>query len=203
MKSNDLFIDIGYSGTMQAMIKRVSGINLKGRYIGTVQNKVGIFQGIQFERESFFPVNFVNPYNGPIMEFIFSEPIGTVDGYSEEGKPVLLGDFKLRKDITRRIVKGVLKGVKDLLELDVSPSIEDCMRIMQRYFDNPTVKEALFVNEPVFENRSIRESIVKFEKDYIKQGKLPECYRKSYWKSAFKVLLNNDPQYKQLSKYIK
>lgn len=203
MKSNDFFVDIGYVGTMQGIIKRLTGINLKGRYIGTLKNSIGIFQGVQFERKSFFPIDFINPYNGPIMEFIFSEPIGSVNSYSKEGKPIIFGDFKLRKDITRRIVKGVLKGVNDLVELNISPSMEDCMRIMKRYFDNPTVEEASFVNQPIFENRSVRESIVKFEKDYIRQGKFPECYKGSYWKSAFKVLLNNDPEYKFLSKYIK
>ena len=203
MKNSDFFVDIGYTGTMQAIVKRVSGVNLKGKYIGTVQNKIGTFQGVQFERESFFPVDFINPYNGPVLEFIFSEPKGTVDDYSENGKPIISGDFKLRKDVTRGITKGVLKGVKDLVSLNISPSMEDCMRIMQRYFNHPTIEESFFVNQPVFENRSVRESIVRFEKECIRQGKLQECYKRSYWKKAFKVLLENDPDYNSLSKYIK
>ena len=40
-------------------------------------------------------------------------------------------------------------------------------------------------------------------KDWIKKGKLKECYDRSYWKEAFKLLLSNDEQYKSLIREIR
>lgn len=204
MKNGDIWVDIGYTGTMQGIIKRVASIDLHGRYVVTKGNPNGLFQGLKFERKSFLPENFINEYSGAIMEFVFTEARGTVVDYSEGGTPIFLEDLKFRKDITKKLIRGVIKGIKDLIKEQVNISKKDCISVLKRYWDYPTIEEAEFSNKPIFENGSYREneSIVWYNRDYIKKGKIKECYNRSYWRNAFKVLLNNDPNYKILSKYI-
>lgn len=203
MKKNDFFVDIGYSGTMQGMIKRISGIDLKGRYINTYDYQ-GNFEGTKFEKKSFLSIGFLKPYSGGLVEIVFSEPRGTVTGYSSEGKPEVLDDIKFRKEVTNNLLRGVLRGVQDLLESETEFSVSDCEVILKRYFDFPTIEEATFANQKIFENGSEEaESLAWFDKEWIKKGKIKECYGRSYWKNAFKVLLRNDKQYKSLSKLFK
>lgn len=197
MKDGDIWVDIGYTGTMQAMIKRIARVDLKGEYIGA-SRRPPVFQGVRFDREAFLPTNFIEPYNGAALELIFSEPAGTAVNYSEDGKPILLKDFKFRKEVTKRIARGVLKGVKDILKNDIKITKEDCMKVIQRYFDKPTLEEASFANQSIFENGSNEESVVWFDKEQIRKGKLQECYGRSYWKTAFRVLLENDPDFKSI-----
>ena len=203
MKNGDFFVDLGYAGTIQGIIKRMSGLDLKGRYINTFDLN-GNFQGTMFEKKSFLPLGFLRPYGGAAIELIFSEACGTVIKYDSEGNPVLSNDFKYRKNITRAILKGVIKGVKDLLKEDISASVTDCVMILKRYYEKPTMEEAEFANQDIFENGSYdnNESVVWFNKDWIRKGKLRECYGRSYWKSAFKKLLENDKEYKILRRYI-
>ena len=204
MKNGDFFVDLGYAGTIQGIIKRITRLDLKGRYINTFDLN-GNFQGTLFEKKSFLPLGFLKPYGGAAIELIFSEARGTVVRYDEEGTPILSADFKYRKEITRSILKGVIKGVKDLLREDIKVEIPDCVTILKRYYENPTLEESLFANQNIFENGSYEnnESVVWFNKDWIKKGKLKECYGRSYWKAAFKVLLENDKNYKSLIKFIK
>lgn len=204
MKNGDFFVDLGYAGTIQGIIKRMSGLNLKGRYINTFDLE-GNFQGALFEKKSFLPLGFLRPYGGAAIELIFSEARGTVVKYDEEGNPVLSNDFKYRREVTRALLRGVIKGVKDLIKEDISINIEDCMEILKRYYEKPTLEESQFANQAIFENGSYdnNESVVWFNKDWIRKGKLKECYGRSYWKAAFKKLLENDEDYKALIKYIK
>ena len=204
MKNGDYFVDLGYAGSIQGIIKRISGIDLKGRYINTFDAE-GNFQGITFEKKSFLPLGFLKAYGGAAIEIVFSETKGTVSRYDKEGNPVLSKDFKYRKGITKSILKGVLKGVKDLIKEDIGDiKVSDCVAILKRYYERPTLDEANFANQNIFENGSYEnnESVVWFNKDWIKKGKLKECYSRSYWKSAFKLLLTNDEEYKSLIKFI-
>ena len=74
----------------------------------------------------------------------------------------------------------------------------------KRILDFPTLEEAFFGNKPLFENGSNEDgSIVCFDKERIRQGKLKECYNRSYWKKAFKLLLENDSDLKFLIGEIK
>lgn len=203
MKDGDVWADIGYEGTMQAIIQRIAHINLEGKYIVTKGGEKGLFHNYHFTRKSFLPDGFINGYGGAILEFVFSESKGTVSKYNNEGKPELLGDSKFRKEVTKRVLRGVLKGVKHLIEEDISVNVEDCSRILKRYLEFPTLDEAVFMNGPVFENGSDNESVTWFNKDLIRQGKLKECYNRSYWKNAFKLLLNNDKELKVLKDLIR
>ena len=61
------------------------------------------------------------------------------------------------------------------------------------------IKEAEFNNQDLFENGSNEiGSIVMFNEDMIRQGKIKDCYQKSYWKAAFLVLLKNSQEFKHL-----
>lgn len=197
MNNGDIFVDLGYAGTIQGIIKRITGVNLKGRYVNTYDAK-GVYMGCTFEKASFLPIGLMRPYGGALIEVIFTEAKGTVMTYNE-GKPLLLKDFKFRRNISKRIFKGILQGVKDLLKEKIEVSSEDCTKILKRYLDSPTIEEASFGNSDIFENGTNGiESITWYNKDFIKEGKLRECYNRSYWKAAFKLLLGNDKEYKFL-----
>ena len=203
MKNGDIFVDIGHGGTMQGIIKRVSKVDLRGRYVNTFSGGLGNYMGTYFEKIPFLPVNFVGAHTG-VIEAIYSEPIGTSIGYTKDGVPILSKDIKYRKDITRAILKGIFKGAQDIFNKNIKVEVSDCTLLFRRFVLKPTLEEALFGNEIIFENGSLgNESIVWFNKDWIKKGKLKECYDRSYWKEAFKLLLSNDEQYKSLIREIR
>ena len=81
---------------------------------------------------------------------------------------------------------------------------EDCEKVISRYANNPTLEEAIFGNQKIFENGSNEnESVAWFDTDLIRKGKIKECYYKSYWKQAFRLLLENDRELKFLKEKIK
>ena len=202
MKDGDIFVDLGHFGSMQSIIRNITGIKLKGRYIHTFDSR-NYFQGVQEEKTSYLPKGSLRAYTG-IVEVIFSEPNGTVVTYNEEGKPILNRDTKYRKDITKELIRGVLKGARDILNEGIEIPYNDCIEVLNRFLDTPTLEEAEFGNSELFENGSYEnnESVVWYNKDYIRQGKIRECYFRSYWKTAFKVLMNNDPKMKSLGEDI-
>ena len=125
-------------------------------------------------------------------------------GYTKEGKPVLLKDLKVRKDVSKKLLRGTLKGCKELLEKRISISHEDCEKIMARYLEEPTLEEAEFGNQNIFENGSNgNESITWFDEALIRAGKIKECFNKSYWKPAFKLLLASSKDFKDLESKIR
>lgn len=203
MKNGDIFVDLGYNGTMQGILARIAMKNLKGRYINTFSLK-GEFQGVSYEKVSFLPIGILKPHGGAALEAVFSENRGTVIGYTNDGYPILNKDSKYRKDFTKSILRGLFRGVKDILNESILLSKEDSSCIILRFLDNPTLEEALCYNNPVFENGSHQngESITWFNESWIRQGKLKECYSRSYWKVAFRLLLSSSKEFKELEKYI-
>ncbi len=206
MKNNDIFVDIGYKGTMQGIIKRISGIDLQGRYIYTFNNQRGNYYGYTYEKKSFLSPTVMTSFEragGAVYEIVYTEPVGTAVGYSN-GKPVLLKDLKIRKDISRKLIKSVLRACKELYEKRIYVDSEDCEKVISRYTNNPTLEEAIFGNQKIFENGSNEnESVVWFDRDLIRKGKIKECYIRSYWKQAFKLLLEKDKEFKFLKEKVK
>lgn len=198
MKSNDVFVDLGHYGSMQSVLQSITGIKLQGEYVHLYAGYKDFYKD-NAKKSSFLPLGFLGAYTG-IAELIFTECAGTVINYSEKGIPLLKGNVKYRKDIIKKVLRGVLKGVKEIYEEDLKVFPEDCATILKRFFDRPTLQEAEFANRELFENGSLfaNESIVWYNRDEIKRGKLRECYNRSYWKPAFKVLLENDSDYKNL-----
>lgn len=203
MKDNDIFVDLGHFGSMQSIIHKITGYNLRGRYVHTFECG-DYFKGVREDKASFLPKGVLAPFTG-IVELIYSEPTGTVVSYTDKGVPVLNKDTKYRKEVVKGLLKGVIEGVKDILENKVAIYYDDCITLMNRFLYSPTLEEAKFGNSKLFENGSYKEneSIVWFDKDLIRQGKLKECYNRSYWKTAFKIILENDKEYKSLRGIIK
>lgn len=200
MKDGDFFVDLGHFGSMQSIIKKLANISLKGRYIHRASLK-DYFQGISEDKKSFLPIGFIR---AGMIEVIFSEPRGTVISYDADGHPVLNKDMKFRKEITKRILRSVFRGVKKLLKDDILIPYEDCVKIVKEVLEFPSVEEAEFGNSKIFENGSYNdnESIVWFNEEYIKRGRIKDCYNRSYWKDAFRVLLRNS-KYCDLERYLK
>ena len=202
MKNNDIFVDLGHFGSMQSIIHKITKYNLHGRYIHTMGKKE-YFKGVIEDKTSFIPEKMLYLYTG-IVELVYSEPIGTVVGYSE-GTPILNRDFKYRKDVVRGLIRGIIRGAKDILNEDIKVYVEDCVTVIRRFLEFPTYEEALFGNSKLFENGSCgdNESIVWFDEERIRKGKLRECYNKSYWKTAFKLLMAEDKSLKTLERFIR
>lgn len=203
MKDNDIFVDLGHFGSMQSIIKRISGITLIGRYVHTF-SKTREFNGVKLEKTSYLPKGFLELYTG-IAELIFSEARGTVTNYTDNGVPITSPDSAIRKRITRGILRGIIKGVRDIIDKKIEVPYKDCITILTRFFARPTLEEALFGNRKLFENGSFEhnESITWFDEELIRKGKLKECYSRSYWKSAFKVILEHSKDFKSLRGIIK
>ena len=202
MKNGDIFVDLGHFGSMQSIIRKISHVSLKGRYVHMFKAD-DYFKGIKEDKSSFLEKGKIALYTG-IVELIFSEPVGTVVNYSVDGKPVLNKDKKFRKGISKKILSGVLKGAKKLIEDEIDIPYEDCIKVMMKFLEEPTLEEAQLGNSELFENGSYEnnESIVWFNENYIKQGRLKDCYFRSYWKSAFRTLLANS-KYSSLEKFLK
>ena len=191
MKSGDIFVDLGHYGSMQSIIKEIADIDLIGEYVHLFSTYKGRFRK-EVEKTSFLPLGFLKLYTG-IVELIFTELKGTVIGYREDGVPVVSNDKKYRKEISKLIIKGVLKGVKEIINKEITVYYNDCLAILERFLEFPTLEEAQFANRDIFENGSlnVNESITWFNEKLIRAGKLKECYNRSYWKPAFKVLMEN------------
>ena len=202
MKDGDIFVDLGHFGSMQSIIRTLTGIQLHGRYIHRYENK-NYIEGINEDKTSFLPVGYLRLYTG-IAELVFSEPVGTSVAYTPEGKVLLNKDTKYRKEVTKGILRGIIKGAKDIIEEDIEIPYNDILKILGRFFTSPTIEEARFGNSKLFENGSYDndESVVWYDRDLIRAGKLKECYNRSYWKPAFKVLMKNDKELKNLMRII-
>lgn len=199
MKDGDVFVDLGHYGSMQSNICKMFNIDLKGRYIHTFKNLKGLVND-NLEKTSFLPKDYLRLYTG-IAEIIFTEPVGTVTGYSDTGVPILTKDSYFRKSVSKSLIRGVIRGVKYLIENNIKIYYEDCITLLDRFFKYPTLEEASFANQELFENGSIdEESVVWFNKKWIKAGKIRQCFNRSYWKTAFMVILENNKDYKSLSK---
>ena len=203
MKDNDIFVDLGHFGSMQSIIRKIAHISLKGRYVHLFKTNGDYFKDIKEDKTSFLPIHLLILYTG-VVELVFSEPQGTVVTYSEEGEPVLNQDTKFRKDISKKILKGIFKGVKELLEENVRIPYEDIIKVIMRLLKEPTLEEAKFGNLKLFENGSFNddESVTWFDENYIKKGRIKDCYNRSYWKTGFLVLLKNS-EYSNLERYLR
>lgn len=194
MKNGDIFVDIGYNGTMQYATEKVTGYKLKGMYFQVLKGNANADYDT-IEKHSFLKTDILRGHCG-IAEVIFSEPKGGVTHYDNEGKAVLYGDSKGRKDIMKQIIKGVLDCAKDMHESNTYLSEPDCRKLLGRFLCLPTIEECEFANEGIFENGAIDklESIVWFNRDLIKKGELTNCYNRSYWREAFMTLLRQDKE---------
>lgn len=202
IKNGDIFVDFGYNGSMQAMIKRIGKIDLKGKYMVSFNNSQD-YKGIPIHKTSFLSKEVVSP-SIATLETVFSELVGTVISY-EDGIPILATDAKFRRDTTKKFLRGLCKGVRDILKENINVPLQDCEQIIRRFLKFPTLEEAKAFNFNIFENGSLNEneSVTWFNEYLIRRGKIKECYFKSYWKEGFKVILKNNEDLKFLESEIK
>lgn len=194
IKNNDIFVDIGYNGTMQYATEKILNIKLKGMYFQVLKGNANVDYD-NIEKHSYLKTDLLRGHCG-IAEVIFSEPIGGVTHYDNDGLPVLYGDSKGRKNVIKQIIRGVLSCARDMYHEGISTGEEDCKKLLYRFLISPTIEEAEFANTGIFENGAITslESITWFNKDLIKKGELTPCYNRSYWREAFLTLLRADKE---------
>ena len=194
IKDNDIFVDIGYNGTMQFATEKALSCKLNGMYFQLLGNNANADYS-SLKKESYLKTDILRGHCG-FAETVFSEPAGGVTHYDENGNPVFYGDSKIRLDITQQMIKGALDCAKDMYENDLSLSEEDCRKLIGRLFVNPTDEECEAFNRPMFENGAIDklESIVWYDRDKIIGGDFIGCYNRSYWKEAFIQLLHKDKE---------
>ena len=84
------------------------------------------------------------------------------------------------------------------------PTKKDVESLTIRFLYHPTLEESNYCNEAIFENGDIikNESVVWFDRNEIKRGKIQDCYNKSYWRPAFEQLLRNDKELSYLEKFL-
>jgi hypothetical protein len=112
-----------------------------------------------------------------------------------------------RIDILNRIHDGIIEFCLKWHELNRKGTLDisrDTVREMvMRFLKAPTLEEAKYGLEVPFDNGSEEalENITWFNENRIKNGRILECYNRSYWKEAFLRMLA-DSQYAGLLKYL-
>lgn len=197
MSENDMIVDVGYFGTVQYAIEQIMGIKLKGYYLQTFED----FK-LSLDRTSYFKREIVKYCL--LIESFFSSSENGVYGYDDNGDPIYYEDNKQKKEFSELICNEIMSFSTFLHENNISPSIEDVEALTIRFLYYPTLEESNYCNESIFENGDIVkfESVVWYDRGAIKEGKLQECYNRSYWRPAFEVLLKNDKELCYLEKFL-
>ena len=192
VKSGDVFVDIGWNGSLQSSIERITGMELKGLYF-EVFSRNGFKQ---IDQEGFLSngENKCHGYTG-ILESIFTAPEGSVTGY-KDGKPVLSGDMDEAK-VARlnRIHKGIIEFCQDWHELkgQYDVDLETVEKVLFRFLKRPTLEEVEALCAVTFENGSDKnlETVSCFNEGNISSGHVQNDYCRSYWKEAYIMRLEN------------
>jgi len=203
LKNDDVFCDIGYNGSIQYGIELLTGLKLDGKYFEVYKRSIQldcVKEGYLSNGE-----NLTYGYGG-LLESIFSAPHGGVIGY-EDCKPLLFHDFEKRIEILNQVHKGIIEFCENWHELTVKTPMnldkEVVKSMVMRFLKSPSIEEALYGMDISFDNGSedALETITWFNEKRILQGRILECYNRSYWKEAFLELLNNS-KYSGLVKYL-
>jgi len=203
IKNNDVFCDIGYNGSIQYCVELLTGIKLDGKYFEVYKRNIQL----DCKKEGFISSgeNLTYGYGG-LLETIFSAPHGGVIGYNS-CEPLLFQDSDTRITILNKIHNGIIEfcvkwhRLNKNVNLDMDKEIIKTM--VMRFLKEPSLEEAKYGLEIPFDNGSEEalENITWFNESRIKNGRILECYNRSYWKEAFMQILNNS-QYAGLSKFL-
>lgn len=203
MKDGDIFCDIGYNGSIQYGIEILTGLKLEGKYFEVYNRAVKL----DCNKEGYLSTGENLTYGyGSLMETLFSAPHGGVVGY-ENCEPLLFEDSSVRINILNKIHNGIFEfcvkwnELNKNIELDIDKEIVKTM--VMRFLKEPSLEEAQYGLEIPFDNgaEDALENITWFNQDRIRNGRILECYSRSYWKEAFIKILNNS-QYAGLSKFL-
>lgn len=197
IKNNDIFVDVGYFGTVQYAIERILGIKLNGYYLQTFDTELDV------KRSSYFKSNVIK-YCLMIESLLTSDEDGVL-GYDTSGQPIFYKDNKNKKQFSNEIIKEILDFCNYMHKNNIRTDYNDIEKLTVNFLYYPTVEQSNYCNEPIFENGDINnfESVVWYNREQIKAGYLQDCYNKSYWKPAFEQLLKNDSELCHLEKYLK
>lgn len=196
IKNNDILVDIGYSGSTQRILERFLNIKLKGLYIQLDQVQP-VHKGMDMEM---YLNRFVLTYRF-LAEFIFTSPEDCIEDYKNE-QVIITPDNSKRKEYARRI-NSVLVNEQLFNKINkMNISVFDVEQMLIHIQNYPSKEMMELFNEPILTNRKRMERGINFDREAILNGKLIECYNKSYAKPLFKKMLELDSQLSSLSKLL-
>jgi len=204
LSNDDIFCDIGYNGSIQYCIELLTNLKLDGKYFEVYKRSIEL----DCKKEGFLSTgeNLTYGYGG-LLESIFSAPHGGVIGY-DSCNPLFFNDSDTRINILNKVHEGIIEFCLKWHELSKNVSldidIEVIKNLVLRFLKEPTTQEAKFGLQVPFDNGSEKawENIIWFNEERIKNGRILECYNRSYWKEAFLKTLEYS-QYAGLLKYLK
>ncbi len=197
LTENDMFVDIGYYGSLQLALNNLLGHDVKGYYLQHVP-----YLKADLERYSYFDKHII--YYKLLIEAIFSSSEDGVNGYNEEGEPLFYPDNKHKKEFSEKVTKEVLEVCKFLHKERIHPTKQDIESLARRFIYTPTLEESYFGDDEIFENGGLTnyESIVCYNRERIKAGEIQKCYDDSYWRPAFLTRLRADKELSYLEKFL-
>lgn len=187
IRDNDILVDIGYSGSTQCIIEKFLNIKLQGMYMQLDQ----VNKGLGEMNMSMYLDRFALMYRF-LAEFILTSPEDCVEDYSN-GYVVMREDNTQRKEYAKDINKIILDE-RLYRRIDrMNLSVFDVEQMIIHIQMNPSDEMLKILNEPILTNRTKQERCINFDKRAILNGKLIECYKRSYARPLFKRMCANDP----------
>lgn len=194
IKDNDIIVDIGYSGTIQASIDSILGIKTQGLYM-------------QIFPETLFDVDAKEYFRRRVVHYclMIEVPLGSdedcVEDY-KDGEVIFKPEHEERKELARRMTAIIMEGARKLVKEKQIISTLDAEQILVHMQFYPSKEMIEVFNKPIFSNRDIGESVINFNKERILKGGLRAMCQRSYAYKLFKQLLEEDPELSHLSSLI-
>ena len=188
IKDNDIIVDIGYAGTIQATIDSALDIKTQGFYMQVDKENI-----LTDKYKMFFNRNVIH---FPLMvEVVLGSNENCVEGY-KNCKPVFKPEDKERRKIAKKFNKIILEEAKSFIHYNVNVFDIEQILIHQQYYPSKEVIE--IYNKPIYSNRVLNESIINFNIEEIKKGNIRDCHARSYCKPLFKKLLSENKDFSHL-----
>lgn len=196
ISNGDIIVDVGYSGSTQRIIEKFLNIKLKGLYIQLDQVPT---YSTKMDMEMFLN-RYVLLYRF-LAEFILTSPEDCIEDY-KDGKPLIVPDHEQRKEYAKHI-NSIIIDPKLYNRINrMNLSVFDIEQTLIHIQNNLTNEMMLLFNEPILTNRQKTERGINFDRKAILNGKLLDCYRRSYAKPLFKKMLAQDEELSCLLKLL-
>lgn len=190
IKDGDILVDIGYSGSTQRIIEKFLNIRLKGLY-------VQLDQALNTTMDMEMYLNRYALTYRFLAEFIFTSPEDCIEDY-QDNRPVIRPDHEQRK-IYAKHINSIIVNERLFKRIDrMNLSVFDVEQMLIHIQNNLTYDMMCIFNEPILTNREKVERGINFDRNKILNGKLLECYKKSYAKPLFKKMLLQDEELSSL-----
>lgn len=194
VRNDDIIVDIGYSGTIQASIDSILGIKTQGLYM-------------QIFPETLFDVNAKEYFRRRVVHYclMIEVPLGSDEDCVEDykgGEVIFKPEHEERKALARQMTSVILEGARRLVHEKQIISTLDAEQILIHMQFYPSKEMLEVFNKPIFSNRDIGESVINYNKERILKGELRALCQRSYAYKLFKQLLEEDPELSHLSSLI-